>query len=150
MLRPRAGGRTWAVAAAVTIGATLGLSACGGSGGQALAAQACVHVKRSVADYVESTGPGLSPGTVSALRTAADAQLRAALPLASQATSADGSWNSLMTAISESATVDEGHLLPSLKAQCVVADANPNVNPQSPGSNVNPKTPTANVNPQSP
>ena len=150
MPRPRVGGRTWVVAAAVTMGAMLGLSACGGSGGQALAAQACVHVKRSVTDYTESTQPGLSSGTVSTLRNQADAQLRAALPLASQATSADGSWNSLMTAISESATVDEGHLLPSLKAQCVVADANPNVNPQSPGSNDNPMSPTGNVNPQSP
>ena len=37
-----------------------------------------------------------------------------------------------MTTISESATVDEGHLLPSLQAQCVVADSNPNVNPQNP------------------
>ena len=39
-----------------------------------------------------------------------------------------------MTTISESATVDEGHLVPSLRAQCVVADANPNVNPQIPGN----------------
>ncbi len=39
-----------------------------------------------------------------------------------------------MTAISESGTIDEGHLIPSLRAQCVVADTNPNVNPQGPGS----------------
>ena len=37
-----------------------------------------------------------------------------------------------MTTISEGATVDEGHLVPSLRAQCVVANTNPNVNPQSP------------------
>ncbi len=42
-----------------------------------------------------------------------------------------------MTTISEISTVDEGHLLPSLQAQCVVADANPNVNPQSPGNSGN-------------
>ena len=36
--------------------------------------------------------------------------------------------------VSAGADVDEGHLLPSLKAQCVVANTNVNVNPQ----NVNP------------
>ena len=36
-----------------------------------------------------------------------------------------------MTTISEGATVDEGHLVPALRAQCVVADTNPNVNPQN-------------------
>ena len=65
------------------------------------------------------------------LQTKADQQLRAALPLAAAANSDDGSWNSLMTTISEIATVDEGHLVPSLQAQCVVADSNQNVNPQS-------------------
>ena len=40
-----------------------------------------------------------------------------------------------MTTISEGATVDEGHLVPSLRAQCVVANSNPNVNPQSPSGN---------------
>jgi hypothetical protein len=53
-----------------------------------------------------------------------------------------------MTTISEIATVDESHLIPSLRAQCVVANSNQNVNPQSPA---NPHPPnTANVNPQSP
>jgi hypothetical protein len=109
------------------------LGACSSSGGQALAEQACVHVHHSVADYTESIRPGLSATTVASLRTKADSQLRAALPLAAAANSDDGSWNSLMTTISESATVDEGHLLPSLEAQCAVADTNINVNPQSPG-----------------
>jgi hypothetical protein len=109
------------------------LGACSSSGGQALAGQACVHVHHSVADYTESIRPGLSATTVASLRTKADSQLRAALPLAAAANSDDGSWNSLMTTISESATVDEGHLLPSLEAQCAVADTNINVNPQSPG-----------------
>ena len=39
-----------------------------------------------------------------------------------------------MTTISEGATVDEGHLVPSLRAQCVVANANQNINPQTPGN----------------
>ncbi len=50
-----------------------------------------------------------------------------------------------MTTISEGATVDEGHLLPSLRAQCVVANANANVNPQSPTGNT---PPSQNVNPE--
>jgi Flp pilus assembly protein TadD len=150
MPRPRVGGRPALVAAALTVGIVFGLSACGGSNGQALASQACLHVKRSVTDYTQSTQTGLASATAGHLRDRADAELRAALSLASQANSDDGSWNSLMTTIGESATVDEGHLIPSLKAQCAVADTNPNVNPQSPGGNVNPKTPTANVNPQSP
>ncbi len=92
----------------------------------------------------------------------AEGQLRVALPLAAAANSDDGSWNSLMTTISEISTVDEGHLVPALRAQCVVADSNPNVNPQSPsgGSGGGPSggggggggggghsPPTGNVNP---
>ena len=52
-----------------------------------------------------------------------------------------------MTTISEGATVDEGHLVPALRAQCVVADTNPNVNPQIPGNSGNSTTPQ-NVNPE--
>jgi hypothetical protein len=111
------------------------LSACGGGGGgQTLAQEACVHVHRSVADYERSVAPGTPAASVAALQKKAEEELRMALPLAAQANSDDGSWNSLMTTISESADVDEGHLLPSLKAQCVVANTNVNVNPQ----NVNP------------
>ena len=32
-------------------------------------------------------------------------------------------------------TVDEGHLVPALRAQCVLANSNQNVNPQSPDGN---------------
>ncbi len=46
-----------------------------------------------------------------------------------------------MTTISESSDVDEGHLVPALRAQCAVADTSQNVNPQ--GVNSNPQ----NVNP---
>ena len=54
-----------------------------------------------------------------------------------------------MTTISEIAVVDEGHLVPALRAQCVVADANPNVNPQNPGNSGNGGTTTPqNVNPK--
>jgi hypothetical protein len=126
----------------------VGLSACSNQGGQALAQQACVHVDRSVQDYLRSVHVGTPPATVALLQKEADQELRTALPLAAQANSDDGSWNSLMTTISEGATVDEGHLVPSLRAQCVVADSNPNINPQSPGSGTTPQN--VNPNPASP
>ncbi|MGD0747360.1 MAG: hypothetical protein ABSB68_06080 [Acidimicrobiales bacterium] len=137
------GGRALATALAVA-GAAVGLSACSSQGGQGLAQQACVHVNRSVDDYLRSVRAGTAATTVAQLQKEADQQLRAALPLAAQANSDDGSWNSLMTTISEGATVDEGHLVPSLRAQCVVADSNQNVNPQTPGSGTIPK----DVNPK--
>jgi hypothetical protein len=116
-------------------GAALGLSACSTQSGQALARQACVHVNRSISDYLRAVRPGTPPAAAAQFQKEADQELRVALPLAADANSDDGSWNALMTTISEGATVDEGHLVPSLRAQCVVATANPNVNPQSPSAN---------------
>jgi hypothetical protein len=129
---------------ALAAGASLGLSACSTQNGQDLAQQACVHVHRSVADYLRAVSPGTSSVVAAQLQKEADQELRAALPLAAAANSDDGSWNALMTTISEGATVDEGHLVPSLRAQCVVANANVGVNPQSPTGNSTPQ----NVNPQ--
>ena len=131
---------------ALAAGAALGLSACSTQNGQALAEQACVHVHRSVADYLRAVNPGTSAAAAAQLQKEADQELRVALPLAAAANSDDGSWNALMTTISEGATVDEGHLVPSLQAQCVVANANANVNPQSPTGNSTP--PNQNVNPE--
>ncbi len=133
-----------AVVLALAAGAALGLSACSTQDGQDLAQQACVHVHRSVADYQRAIHPGTPAGAAAQLQREADQELRAALPLAAAANSDDGSWNALMTTISEGATVDEGHLVPSLMAQCVVANTNANVNPQSPSGNSTPQ----NVNPE--
>ena len=80
-------------------GAALTLSACSTQGGQDLAQQACVHVHRSLADYQRSTSPGTSPAAAAQLLKEADQELRAALPLAADANSDDGSWNSLMSLI---------------------------------------------------
>jgi hypothetical protein len=121
--------------AAVVAGAGLGLSACASQSGQALAQQACVHVHRSVTAYEHSTKVGTPTADVAQLQKRAAQELRLALPLAAAANSDDGSWNSLMTTISESSWVDEGHLVPALDAQCVVADANQNQNPLGPGGN---------------
>jgi hypothetical protein len=121
--------------AAVIAGGVLGLTACSTQGGQALAQQACVHVRASVVAYERSTRVGTPATDVAQLQKQAAEELRLALPLAAAANSDDGSWNSLMTTISESSWIDEGHLVPALNAQCVVADANPNENPQGPGGN---------------
>jgi len=135
---------------ALSAGAALGLSACSSQGGQGLAQQACVHVKLSVADYQRAENPTTSTAAAERLQKEADQELRDALPLAAAANYADGSWNSLMTTISEGANVDEGHLVPALRAQCVVANSNPNVNPQSPSSNSGSANTTQpqNVNPE--
>jgi hypothetical protein len=117
-----------AVSAAM-VGVSFILSACGQQSGLDLARQACVHVNRSVHDFELSLAVGTSTTDAAQLRHTADVELRAALPLAAAATSDDGSWNSLMTTISESATVDESHLVPALTAQCRVASTNINVNP---------------------
>lgn len=127
----RQGGRALALAAVVG-GAALVFGACSNGGGQALAQQACVHVHLSVADWERSRKVGMPAATVALLQKRADQELRTALPLAAAANSDDGSWNSLMTTISEGAIVDEGHLVPALDAQCVVADTNTNENPQAP------------------
>jgi hypothetical protein len=118
-----------------TIGALLLLSGCGEQSGVDLARQACVHVKLSVRDFELSSEPGTAATESSRLRAKASAELRIALPLAADATSADGSMNSLMTTISEGATVDEAHLLPALKGQCAQVNTNVNVNPE-PGGNL--------------
>lgn len=145
--------RVWAGAALLLL-VPAGLTACSSvQDGQALAQQACVHVNRSVGEWVASQRAGTPPATATALRERAAQQLRLALPLAAAANSDDGTWNSLMTTISEIETVDEGHLVGALHAQCVVADSNQNVNPQNPNGNSGAggghnSPPTANVNPK--
>jgi len=115
----------------VVIIATFSLSACSQQSGADLARQACVHVNRSLHEFAQSQVKGLSPAKVSDLQTRAAAELREALPLAAHANSADGSWNSLMTTISEEPTIGESHLVPALRAQCILANTNLNVNPQN-------------------
>jgi hypothetical protein len=128
------GRRTLIGLGATAVGAVLCLSACGQQSGQALARQACTHVDRSVRDYELSTKASVSSSEAARLRTQADAELRAALPLAADATSDDGNLNALMTTISEGATIDEAHLIPALKGQCKAITTNVNVNPQAPGN----------------
>jgi hypothetical protein len=132
--RPLSRGRRSLIGLGATaVGAVLCLSGCGQQSGEDLARQACTHVALSVRDYERSTKANVSASEAATLRTKADAELRAALPLAAAATSANGNLNALMTTISEGATVDEAHLVPALKGQCKTITTNVNVNPQSPG-----------------
>jgi hypothetical protein len=147
--------RVWAGAVLLAV-VPVTLAACASTqDGQALAQQACVHVNRSVTDWIDSQRAGMPAATVAQLQVRAEQELRLALPLAAAANSDDGTWNSLMTTISEIETVDEGHLVPALHAQCVLADSNQNVNPQVPNANSGDSgtgshntSPTANVNPK--
>jgi hypothetical protein len=136
------GRRSLVALSATAVFAVLGLSGCGQSG-HSLAQQACVHVALSVRYFTHSTEEGLPAAEAAHLRNKANAELRAALPLAADATSSDGSLNALMTTISEGATVDEAHLVPALKGQCALVNTNVNVNPNPggnlPGNNVNPE-----------
>ena len=133
MRRPLPRGRRTLIGLGATaVGAVLCLSACGQSG-QDLAQEACTHVDRSVRDYELSTKANVPSSEAARLRTQADAELRAALPLAADATSSNGNLNALMTTIAEGATIDEAHLIPALKVQCKSVTTNVNVNPQAPG-----------------
>ena len=146
--------RVWGVAVLVVL-VPFALAACSSQSGQSLAQQACVHVHTSVHDWDASLVAGVTAARSANLQMRAEQELRLALPLAAAANSDDGSWNSLMTTISEIGTVDEGHLVPALQAQCVVADSNQNVNPQNPGNTGGSgggrgggAPPTGNVNPK--
>lgn len=95
-----------------------GLLAAGCSqGGLGLAQQACVHVHRSIALYARSQrDPNSAPAARD--RRLALAQLQVAEPLAAAANSEDGSWNGLMTTLTESARVPESELVVALRSQC--------------------------------
>ena len=131
--RPRRPFTRWAAGVGIVVGCSVGLAACG-DGGDSSARQACAHVKTSLALYAQSTA-ATDPTRAARLAEEAQIQLTDAEPLAAQAADEDSQWQALMTTISEGANIDEGHLVPALRAQCVVANSNPNVNPQSPSSN---------------
>ncbi len=111
------------------------LGGCSQQGGLDLARQACTHVDRSIRLYKEAEATDLKSTARTRLQQAYN-ELRAALPLAAAATSDDGRWNALMTAISESARVNEAQLITALQDECAVASGNQSTapNPSSPPS----------------
>lgn len=102
---------------------------------------------RSLVLYARSEATG-SPRVAADDKELAAVQLEDALPLAAQANSAGGQWNPLMTTLSELNRVQEGQLVPALRAACALADTGPAANPaqtqrsQPPGSSTSAPTPS--------
>ena len=118
MARLRAGRALAALA-----GAGLALSACGTGAAVSHARAACVKVDAALVLYAKSERPGLSATARNSLAARAMATLLAATPEAAAATSADGSWNPLMTTIGEAQRVPIGDLVPALTRLCAVANS---------------------------
>lgn len=110
-------------AAALLLGGSLLLSACGNNG-LTLARQACVHVNASLSLYEKSLQDTDPTRAANQVRRATE-QLELALPLAAQANSADPQWNPLMTTLQEIGRNSEANLVAALRAQCTQA-AQPN------------------------
>jgi hypothetical protein len=80
-------------------------------------------VTAALALQKQSEQPGLSSTQVSALQARAMRDILRATQPAANATSADGSWNPLMTTINEAERVPLSNLVPSLTRLCRVADS---------------------------
>ena len=103
--------------------ACLTLSACGSGAAVANARLACKQVAVALATQKKSEVPGLSTAQVDTLQSLALAQLQKASSFAATATTSDGSWNTLQTAINESNRVPLKYLTASLTRLCQVANS---------------------------
>ncbi|MEI6453101.1 MAG: hypothetical protein WCO31_00740 [Actinomycetes bacterium] len=98
-----------------------GLSACAGNA-SALARRSCHEVDRAISAY-KSAQLESSPMAKQQKLAEASHFLTIAQGYAADATSSDGSWNALMTTISESAHVGIEKVIPSLTANCRIAQS---------------------------
>ena len=112
-----------ALLAVTLLTAALGLSACGTGGAVADARASCVYVHRALALEARSRAPGLPKARRAYLASWAVAVLLKGTPAAAQATSADGSWNPLMTTINEAERVPLENLVATLTRMCAIADS---------------------------
>jgi len=110
-----------AVGAALLVVA-LSLSACASSAALSLVRQSCKHVDYSIALYDDSMHAA-TPAAAAKEQMAAANQLELAQPDAATAAGEDAQWQALMTNISNSPRLPEKLLIPSLQAQCAVADS---------------------------
>jgi len=110
-----------AVGAALLVVA-LSLSACASSAALSLVRQSCKHVDYSIALYDDSMHAA-TPAAAAKEQMAAANQLELAQPDAATAAGEDAQWQALMTNISNSPRLPEKLLIPSLRAQCAVADS---------------------------
>jgi hypothetical protein len=104
--------------------ASVVLASCGAGGAVADARHSCVDVKLALSLQRQSQQPGLSASQSNALQAKALSRLLKATPSAAAATSADGTWNPLMTTINEAERVPIADLVASLTRMCKVADSN--------------------------
>ncbi len=103
--------------------AGVSLSACGTSGAVTRARAACVKVDAAISLYLKSQRPNLAASDRSNLEARAMATLLGATADAAAATSADGSWNPLMTTIGEAQRVPLVNLVPALTRLCTIANS---------------------------
>jgi hypothetical protein len=103
--------------------ASVALASCGTSSAVADARKSCVDVTRALVIERQSEQSGLTGARQRTLEAAALSKLLKATPYAAAATSADGSWNPLMTTINEAERVPLSHLVASLTRLCKVADS---------------------------
>ncbi len=114
--------RSLVVVATLSV-AGVSLASCGTSAAVSDARKSCVEVKRALVIEQQSEQPGLSGARVRTLEAAALSELLKGTPSAAAATSADGSWNALMTTINEAERVPLANLVASLTRLCRVADS---------------------------
>jgi hypothetical protein len=99
------------------------LSACGTGSAVAQARTACEFVHRALVLQARSEVKGISAAQSNALQGQAMSELLKGSSSAAAATSSDGSWNPLMTTISEAERVPLHDLVPALTRLCQVANS---------------------------
>jgi hypothetical protein len=108
---------------ALVSASALTLAGCGTADAVGQARQACTYVHQALVLDQQSQAPGLTSAERSALTQRAISTLLAGTKYAAAATSADGSWNALMTQINEAERVPLSELAPSLTRLCAVANS---------------------------
>ena len=99
------------------------LASCGSGGAVADARHSCVYVSHALSIESQSQQPGLTTSRRNALQDRALSELLKGTPYAAAATSMDGSWNPLMTAINEAERVPIPDLTDTLRRLCRIADS---------------------------
>ncbi|MEI7746962.1 MAG: hypothetical protein WCJ28_05440 [Actinomycetota bacterium] len=113
--------RRTALGVTALMASAISLSACAGNA-SAQARRACHEVDRAISAY-QSAQQQSAPLLKQQKLSEASHSLTIALGYAADATSSDGSWNALMTTISQSVNVGIEKVIPSLTANCKIAES---------------------------
>lgn len=84
----------------------------------------CHYVDRALRDMHRAQALGVTSLAGQRLLDEAGSELTAAMGPAAAGVSADGSWNALMTTLSEANRVPETNLIPALTRICGIAESN--------------------------